>query len=72
LNWMTRPTVIEEGDSTIVVVRKRDPARAECRGILVGTVIKARALAESRGLTCVEVDLEVLRGEREPDLTLFV
>jgi RecB family endonuclease NucS len=52
---------------------RRDPARAECRGILVGTVIKpqARALAESRGLTCVEVDLGVLRGEREPDLTLF-
>ena len=52
---------------------KRDSARAECRGILVGTVIKpqTRALAESRGLTCVEVDLGVLRGEREPDLTLF-
>jgi hypothetical protein len=29
-------------------------------------------LAESRGLRCVEVDLAVLRGEREPDLTLFV
>jgi hypothetical protein len=28
-------------------------------------------LAESRGITCVEVDLAVLRGEREPDLTLF-
>jgi endonuclease len=32
---------------------------------------QARALAESRGFTYVEVDLEVLRGEREPDLTLF-
>ena len=52
---------------------RRDPARAECRGILVGLMIKpqARALAESRGLACVEVDLEILRGEREPDLTLF-
>ena len=29
------------------------------------------ALAESRGIGWVEVDLEVLRGEREPDLTLF-
>jgi len=28
-------------------------------------------LAESRGIACVEVDIEVLRGEREPDLTLF-
>ena len=52
---------------------RRDPARAGCRGILVGLVVKpqARALAESRGLACVEVDLDVLRGERETDLTLF-
>ena len=28
-------------------------------------------LAEARGIRCVEVDLAVLRGEREPDLTLF-
>ncbi|MGH2841759.1 MAG: endonuclease NucS, partial [Solirubrobacteraceae bacterium] len=32
---------------------------------------QARVLAEARGLSCVVVDLEVLRGEREPDLTLF-
>jgi len=45
----------------------------DCRGVLAAQVIKpqARKLAESRGLRCVEVDLEVLRGEREPDLTLF-
>jgi RecB family endonuclease NucS len=50
-----------------------DPARAECRGILVGCSIKpqAVALAEQRGFECVEVDLAVLRGEREPELTLF-
>jgi endonuclease len=50
-----------------------DAARAACRGILVAQVIKpqARTLAESRGLGCVEVDLDVLRGEREPELTLF-
>ena len=29
------------------------------------------ALAEARGIDCVEVDLDVVRGEREPDLTLF-
>jgi hypothetical protein len=29
-------------------------------------------LAEAREIRCVEVDLAVLRGEREPDLTLFV
>ena len=28
-------------------------------------------LAEARGIRCVEVDLAVLRGEREPELTLF-
>jgi RecB family endonuclease NucS len=50
-----------------------DPAMAACRGVLAAQQIKpqARVLAESRGLVCVEVDLAVLRGEREPDLTLF-
>jgi endonuclease len=52
---------------------RRDPAKAGCRGILAAQVVKpqAVALAESRGLRCVEVDLAVLRGEREPDLKLF-
>lgn len=51
-----------------------DPAFASCRGVLAAQQIKpqARVLAEARGIGCVEVDLEVLRGEREPDLTLFV
>jgi RecB family endonuclease NucS len=44
-----------------------------CRGILAAQSIRpqARTLAESRGIGCVEVDLAVLRGEREPELTLF-
>jgi RecB family endonuclease NucS len=52
---------------------RRDPAMASCRGVLAAQSIKpqARVLAESRGLGCVEVDLAILRGEREPDLTLF-
>lgn len=52
---------------------RQDPAMAACRGVLAAQSIKpqARVLAESRGFTCVEVDLAVLRGEREPDLTLF-
>ncbi len=52
---------------------RRDPAMASCRGILAAQSIKpqARVLAAARGLACVEVDLAVLRGEREPDLTLF-
>jgi endonuclease len=45
----------------------------DCRGVLAAQTIKpqARTLAESRGIRCVEVDLAVLRGEREPELTLF-
>ena len=52
---------------------RRDPAKAACSGIVAAQTLKpqAVALAESRGLRCVEVDLAVLRGEREPDLTLF-
>jgi len=50
-----------------------DPAKSECRGILAAQSLKPQAvtLAESRGLRCVEVDLAVLRGDREPELTLF-
>jgi len=51
-----------------------DPALGSCRGVLAAQTIKpqARVLAESRGIDCVEVDLAVLRGEREPELKLFV
>ena len=50
-----------------------DPAKAACRGILAAQQLKpqAVALATARGIFCVEVDLDVLRGLREPDLTLF-
>src|SRR4029077_18894050 len=50
-----------------------DPALAECRGILAAQQVKkqARTLAEARGLDWVEVDLELSRGERETELTLF-
>jgi hypothetical protein len=50
-----------------------DPALGACRGVLVAQVVKpqARVLAESRGIAWVEVDLQVLRGERAPELTLF-
>lgn len=50
-----------------------DPAKTACRGILAAQSVKPQAatLAEARGIRCVEVDLAVLRGEREPDLTLF-
>jgi endonuclease len=50
-----------------------DPALAACRGILAAEQLKPQAvtLAGARGIDCVGVDLAVLRGEREPELTLF-
>jgi hypothetical protein len=50
-----------------------DPAKAACRGILAAQALKpqAVALATARGIRCAEVDLDVLRGLREPELTLF-
>ena len=50
-----------------------DPARARCRGILAAEQLKPQAvtLATARGIRCVEVELALLRAEREPDLTLF-
>jgi hypothetical protein len=52
---------------------REDPAKSGCRGILAAQRLKPQAvtLAESRDIRCVEVDLALLRGEREPDLTLF-
>lgn len=59
--------------SRYLEVLRPDPALAGVRGILAAQSVKpqARTLCEARGLGFVEVDLEVLRGEREPDLTLF-
>ena len=52
---------------------ERDPMLRGVRGVFVAQVVKpqARVLAESRGMTWVEVDYDVLRGAREADLTLF-
>ena len=50
-----------------------DPSLVACRGILAAEQLKPQAvtLAVARGIDCVEVDLAALRGEREPELTLF-
>jgi RecB family endonuclease NucS len=50
-----------------------EPGMTECRGVLAAQQLKPQAvtLAEARGIRCAEVDLAVLRGEREPELTLF-
>jgi RecB family endonuclease NucS len=52
---------------------RRDPAFASCRGVLAAQAVKpqARVLAAARDIHCVEVDLNQLRGEREPELKLF-
>jgi endonuclease len=52
---------------------RRDPALAGCRGVLAAETVKrqARVLAEARGITWVEIDTAVVRGERAPELTLF-
>jgi hypothetical protein len=41
--------------------------------VLAAQVIRpqARVLAGSRGIDCVKVDLDVLRGGRKPELRLF-
>jgi RecB family endonuclease NucS len=51
----------------------RDGTLAPTVGMFVATRIKpqARVFAESRGVVCVEVDLEALRGGAPADLTLF-
>jgi endonuclease len=50
-----------------------DPAMSGCRGILAAQKVRPQAatLADARGILTVEVDLEALRGRREPELTLF-
>ncbi|MBV9837586.1 MAG: endonuclease NucS [Solirubrobacterales bacterium] len=52
---------------------RADPALGSCRGVLAAQVIKPQAavLAGARGIDCVEVDLAILRGERQPALRLF-
>lgn len=50
-----------------------EPGMDGVRGVLAAQKVakQARTLAEARGLRWVEVDLALLRGEREPELTLF-
>jgi endonuclease len=50
-----------------------DTAFESCRGVLAAQEIRpqARVLAGARGIDCVHVDLEVLRGDRPPELRLF-
>jgi RecB family endonuclease NucS len=51
-----------------------DPALADVQGVLAAQRFRPQALvhAHGRGIRCAEVDLALLRGEREPELTLFV
>ena len=50
-----------------------EPGMGACRGVLAAQAFKPQAvtLADARAIRCVEVDLALLRGEREPELRLF-
>jgi endonuclease len=50
-----------------------DPTLGTLRGMFVAQSIKpqARTLAESRGIKCVEVNYDELRGKKSDDWTLF-
>jgi len=52
---------------------ERDPALRPVRGMFVAQVIKpqARTLAAERGIVCVEVDYDALRGIDRPQTSLF-
>ncbi|GLZ75878.1 endonuclease NucS [Actinorhabdospora filicis] len=51
----------------------RDPLLAPVRGVFAAQAIKpqARVLAEDRGIRCVTVDYDALRGIEKDELTLF-
>jgi hypothetical protein len=51
----------------------RDPLLAPVRGVYAAQQIKpqARTLAEDRGIRCVVVDYDALRGTERDDLRLF-
>jgi RecB family endonuclease NucS len=51
----------------------RDPQFAPTSGMFVAQLIKpqAKVYAESKGVTCIEIDLDTLRDGVDPDLTLF-
>ena len=52
---------------------ENDPTLTPLRGMFVAQSIKpqARTLAESRGIVCVEVDYDELRGKKADEWTLF-
>ena len=76
-NWVAvevkRVATIDAVEQLTRYLERIRPGLDDCRGVLAAQTIKpqARTLAEARGIRCIEVDLAVLRGEREPDLTLF-
>jgi endonuclease len=51
----------------------RDPGLAPTLGLFVAQQIKpqAKVYAASKGVACLEIDLDRLRGDIDPDLTLF-
>ena len=56
-----------------VALLGRDPLLAPVTGVFAAQEIKpqARVLAEDRGIRCVVVDYNALRGAKRDELTLF-
>ncbi|MDR1798397.1 MAG: endonuclease NucS [Bifidobacteriaceae bacterium] len=56
-----------------VALLDRDPALGPVRGVFAAQVIKpqARVLAEDRGLACLVLDYDAMRGLEDPGLRLF-
>ena len=72
LHWMTPPTVIEEAPDKIEVRRPKGDERLLITIIEILSKIELDvALEAALQKDGVEVDLAELRGEREPELTLF-
>jgi hypothetical protein len=65
---------ISSGNFSTSQGRNNDPSLGTLRGMFVAQSIKpqARTLAESCGITCVEVDYDALRGRESNTWTLFI
>ena len=71
--WQLTATRYLVGPVGYLDLMNRDPLLAPVSGILAAQEIKpqARVLAEDRGIRCVVLDYNALRGMKRDDLTLF-
>ena len=69
-HWPSTPSDVRQ---EITDLLNRDPRLAPVRGVFAAQQIKpqARTLAEDRGIRCVVLDYDTLRGIESTDLRLF-